>query len=315
MPTRRKPELNHKSVEYSEVSERFHQELLANQTVILKRVGFFKEYGDPRNPAYTGKLAAAELISEIAGLLLTALTIRLDAGYKAPTKVIATLNAIIKNPKLALSDSTEPEARGAVAAAYQRGDEPPGTYWFDICGEFGFEPDENQIRIAAKKAIALLEAEASRGRPVASDVQYLAPRLRAIFLRFNDKIARKSVRKPAPSHGGGDHYQHEGGAFAAFVEEAVEPLRKYYVSLPNNGEVLVPELSAEYITRLAVSASGGAPIYVHNVHRVARDKLLIRELQEGAQNLQNSRIRVLRSASFWRVMEAQRLAQGKREQS
>ena len=312
MPTRRKPQLNHKSMEYSEIFERFHRELLANENVILELVGFVKEYGDPSNP--TWREAVAELISEIAGLLATALMIRLDAGYKAPRKVIATLEAIIENPKLALSDRTEPEARGALAAAYQRSSEPPETYWFDIYGESGFEPDENQIRIAAKKAIALLRAEASRGRPVAYDVQYLAPRLRAIFLRFNDKIARKSVRKPVPSHGGGDYYQHEDGAFAAFVEEALEPLRKFYASLPNNGEVLVPELSAEYIARLAVSAKGKTPIHVYNVHRVAKTKLVMEELQEGAQNLQNSRLRLLRSASFWRVMEAQRLADGRREQ-
>jgi hypothetical protein len=313
MPTRRKPQLNHKSMEYSEIFERFHRELLANENVILELVGFVKEYGDPSIP--TWREAVAELISEIAGLLATALMIRLDAGYKAPRKVIATLEAIIENPKLALSDRTEPEARGALAAAYQRSSEPPETYWFDIYGESGFEPDENQIRIAAKKAIALLRAEASRGRPVAYDVQHLAPRLRAIFLRFNDKIARKSVRKPVPSHGGGDHHQREDGAFAAFVEEALEPLRNFYASLPNNGEVLVPELSSEYIARLTVSAKGRTPIPVYNVRRVDKAKLVMEELQEGAQNHQNSRLHLLRNASFWRVMEAQRLAEARREQS
>jgi hypothetical protein len=301
MPTRRKPQLNHKSVEYSEISERFHRELLANEKVILELVGFVKEFGDPINPTYTGKLAAAELISEIAGLLATAVMIRLNAGYKAPSKVIATLEAIIENPKLALCDRTEPEARGALAAAYQRGNEPPGTYWFDIYGESGFEPDENQIRIAAKKAIALLRAEASRGRPLAHDVQYLAPRLRAIFLRFNDKIARKSVRS---SRGDGDHHQHEDGAFAAFVEEALEPLRKFYASLPNNGEVLVPELSSEYIVRLVMRTKDRIPNQVYNVRRVDKARLVMEELQEGAQNLRNSRLRLLRSASLWRVMEA-----------
>ena len=313
MPTRRKPQLNHKSMEYSEIFERFHRELLANENVILELVGFVKEYGDPSIP--TWREAVAELISEIAGLLATALMIRLDAGYKAPRKVIATLEAIIENPKLALSDRTEPEARGALAAAYQRSSEPPETYWFDIYGESGFEPDENQICMAAKKAIALLRAEASRGRPVAYDVQHLAPRLRAIFLRFNDKIARKSVRKPVPSHGGGDHHQHEDGAFAAFVEEALEPLRNFYASLPNKGEVLVPELSSEYIVRLAMSAKGKTPIQVYNVRRVDKAKLVMEGLQEGAQNHQNSRLRLLRSASFWRVMEAQRLAEGRQEQS
>jgi hypothetical protein len=300
MPTRRKPQLNHESVEYSEIFGRFYRELLANEKVILLLVGFVKEYADPSDP--TWREAADQLISEIAGLLATSLMIRLDAGYKAPRKVIATLEAIIENPKLALCDRTEPEARGALAAAYQRSSEPPGTYWFDIDGESGFEPDENQIRIAAKKAIAILEAQASRGRPVAHDVQYLAPRLRAIFLRFNDKIARKSVQS---SRGDDDFFQYEDGAFLAFVKEVLEPLRKFYASLPNDGEVLVPELSSEYIVRLAISRT---PIQVYNVRRVDKAKLVMEELQEGSQNLQN--LRLLRSASFWPVMEAQRLAEG-----
>jgi hypothetical protein len=310
MPTRPKPQLNHNSVKYSEIFERFHKELLADQNVILERVGFSTEFADPSNPAW--REAAAELISEIAALLATALIIRLDAGYKAAWKVIATLEAIIKNPKLALSDRTEPEARGALAAAYQRSDEPPRTYWFDIYGESGFAPDDNQIRMAAKEAIASLRAQASRGRPVACDVHFLAFRLRAIFLQFNDKIARNSVLS---SHGDGDYFQSEQGAFFAFVEEVLKPLRKFYASLPTNGEVLVPELSSEYMARLAVSTKEGTPIQVYNFRRAEKGKLLITALQKGAQNSQNSGLRLLRSASFWRVMEAQRLTQGSREQS
>jgi hypothetical protein len=308
MPTRRKPQLNHKSTDYAEVSDWLHRELVGRERNILSLVGFFEEFGDPNDPTYTGKSAAAELISEITGLLATALTIRLDAGYKAPSKVIATLKAIIKNPKLALRDMTEPEARGALAAAYHRDNEPPGTYWFDIYGEGGFEPDEKRIRMAAEKAIEVLQTQAAPGRPVAYDIQYLLPRLRGIFLRFNDKIARKSVLS---SHGRGDFYQREDGAFFAFVEEVLAPIRQFLAALPNGGEVLVPELSAEYIARLAVdlstSSTGAAPIYLYSAHRVEKDRLSIGELpQEGSQNLQSSRLRLLRMASFWRVMDAQR---------
>lgn len=136
MPSRHKPQLNHKSVGYAATSDWLHRQLLAREGEILSLVGFFNEFGDTKDPTYTGKTAAAELISEITGLLATALTIRLDAGYKAPNKVIATLKAIIKSPKLALCDTTEPEARGTLAAAYQRDDEPPGTFWFDRRGRF-----------------------------------------------------------------------------------------------------------------------------------------------------------------------------------
>jgi hypothetical protein len=308
MSTRRKPQLNHRSVEYAKVSDWLYGELHAREGNILRLVGLFKEFGDPSDPAYSGKATGAELISEIAGLLATALTIRLDAGYKAPSKVIATLKAIIKNPKLALCDTTEPEARGALAAAYHRDNEPPGTYWFDIYCEGGFEPDEQRIRMAAEKAIEILQTQAAPGRPVAYDMQYLLPRLREIFLRFNGKIARKSVLS---SHGRGDFYQREDGAFFAFVEEVLAPIRQFLAALPNGGEVLVPELSAEYIARLAVdlstSSTGAAPIYLYSAHRVEKGRLSIGELpQEGSQNLQSSRLRLLRMASFWRVMDAQR---------
>ncbi len=302
MPTRRKPQLTHQSAEYARISQRFHDELLARERVILERAGFYKEFGDPDDASYTGRNAASELICELAGLLATALTIRLDAGYKAPSRVIATLKAIIKNPKLALSDATEPEARGALAAVYQRENEPPGTFWFDIFEpEFGRDPEELRIGTAAGKAIADLQGESARGRPVVHDIKYLASKLRQIFLRFNDAVRRTTVWS---SRGNGDLYRMEDGAFFAFVEEVLAPLRRFLAVLPNDGEVLVSELSAEYIARLAMtqgsskSSTGAVPIYLHNFHRVERYRLAIEELrEEGAQ--ENPRLRLLRKASFW----------------
>jgi hypothetical protein len=317
MPARRRPQLNHKSVGYAGTSDWLHRELLSRKSNILGLVGFFKEFGDPEDPAYTGKKAAAELISEITGLLATALTIRLEAGYKAPSKVIATLKAIIKNPGLALYDTTEPEARGILAAAYQRDIEPQGANWFDIYGDGGSEPDDDRIRKAAKKAIEILRAQAMPGRPVAYDIQYLVSRLRGIFLRFNDKVARKSLPS---SRGHGDFCQYEDGAFFAFVGEALAPIRQFLAALPNGGEVLVPKLSAEYIARLAVDSSkgstGAAPFNLYSPHRVEKDRLSIEGLpQEAAQNLQSSRLCLLRAPSFWRLMNAQCLRQESRGKS
>ena len=250
MPTRRKPELAHRSLNYAEVFQHFHEKLLARQKVVLDRSGFFNEFGTLGEASYTGEQPAAELIVELAALLATALTIRVDAGFKAPSKVIATLEAIIRDPELALSDWTEPEARGALAALYQRADEQPGKYWFDIYGDGGFEPDQGRIRAAAEAAIVGLRAQAKQGRLIAHDVRHLALRLRQIFLRFNDKITRKSV---ISSRRDGKLYQSEAGSFFAFVEEVLGPLRRFLAALPNGGELLVPELSAEYIARLATA--------------------------------------------------------------
>jgi hypothetical protein len=265
MGRRRKPQLNHKSVECAKVSDWLHRELVARKENILNLVGFHREFGDPKDPKYTGRTAESELISEITGLLATALTIRLDAGYKAPRKVVATLKAIIENPELALCDTTEPEARGALAAFYHREHEPPGTHWYDICGQGGSQPDDERIRTAAKKAIESLQPQASPGRPIAYDIQYLIPQLRGIFLRFNDKITRKSVQ----SYRRGYDCQREAGAFAAFVSEVLAPIRKFFAALPNDREVLVPELSSEYMARLAKSAIT-APIY--RAHRVEKSR-------------------------------------------
>jgi hypothetical protein len=109
--------------------------LCASQKLILKLVGFYEEFGDPDLPTYTGEKEALQLLSELTGLLVTAATIRLNAGYKAPSKMIATVKAIDSNPRLVSCDTNEPEARAAVAAAYQRANEPPGTFWFDIDGD------------------------------------------------------------------------------------------------------------------------------------------------------------------------------------
>jgi hypothetical protein len=279
MPTRRKALLTHRTLEHAKISKRFHKELCARQKPILEHVGFREEFGDPDLPTYTGEQAATELLSELAGLLVTAATIRLGAGYKAPSKVIATVKTIHANPRLASCDITEPEARGSVAAAYQRANEPPGTFWFDIEGDLtGVVPDEERVRAAAKRAIANLKAQAVRGRPIAQDAKYLAVRLREIFLRFNDSVTRKMVLS---SLGGGKYIQKEAGLFFTFVKEVLAPLNRYLASLASNGDT-TPALSAEYMTRLVVRAvsttgrSGGSPIFVHNFHRAIRGQAIIK---------------------------------------
>jgi len=98
MPTRRKPELEHHSVEYAKVADRFHKQLQARRAGILNLVGFYREFGDPLDARYTGHTESDELLSELAGLLTTAATIRLDAGFKAPCRLIATLEAIASLP-------------------------------------------------------------------------------------------------------------------------------------------------------------------------------------------------------------------------
>jgi hypothetical protein len=247
MPTRRKPQLTHQSVAHAELSKRIHQELCAKEVAVLERLGFYRKFGKPGDPSYTGKDEATEVLREITGVLVTAATIWVDAGYKAPSQLIATLNAVREMPTLILCDTLEPEARGALGAAYQRKDEPPGTFWFDIDG-YGVGPDDKRVRAAAERAIVKLQQEAAPGRRTALDVQYLTTRLREIFLRFNPTITRKSV---VSSHGHGKLFQQEDGPFFLFVEGVLVPLNRYFGSLPSSTGLSTRDISAAYITRLA----------------------------------------------------------------
>jgi hypothetical protein len=137
MPTRRKPQTTHGSVKFEKLFNRFHEELYADGRLILDRLGFYREFGAPGVGTYTGSGESIELLRELAGVLTRTATIYVDAGFKAPRQVIATLEAIVENPKLFFLETTEPEARGVVAVAYQRADESPGTFWTDleICDE------------------------------------------------------------------------------------------------------------------------------------------------------------------------------------
>ena len=50
MPTRRKPHVTHQSVKFDELFKRFHNELCADERVILDRLGFYREFGPPGVP-------------------------------------------------------------------------------------------------------------------------------------------------------------------------------------------------------------------------------------------------------------------------
>jgi hypothetical protein len=264
MPARRRPQLDHQSLKFGEIFGRFHEDLCDGKRVVLERVGFYNEFGYPGEETYTGSIEGIELIRELAGILTRAAVIRVDAGFKAARKVIATLEAIVDDPGLLFLETTEPEARGVVAAAYQRADEPPGTCWtdVDICDEEN-EVILDRIRMAANCGILTLQAQAKSGRSVEWDIQYLAGRLREIFLRFNDRITRKSVQS---SRGDGDYFQKEEGRFFLFLEAVLAPLNRFLAGLPAAEDVSVRALSAEYIAKRAVAVpqGGGSPNYVHN---------------------------------------------------
>ena len=110
MPTIHKPQLDHASFPWHEQSSRFHKELEAQRFQILKRSGFNKEF-PPDAPSNNAEKEGNETIRELAGILSLAAAIKVDAGYKAANKLIATLKAIEKDPSLVLTGGVR--ARGA----------------------------------------------------------------------------------------------------------------------------------------------------------------------------------------------------------
>jgi hypothetical protein len=229
MPKRFKPQLNHIGFDWFYQSNKFLQDLLAREVVLLRKLGFYREFGDLDDPTFTGHCEAVALMEAISGILSVAATIKMDAGYKAPYQIIATLLAVEKNPLVILTHTLEPEALGILARCYQRAEEPPGTFWFDIDRLANTPvPDLEQVRSAASKAIASLKVHASPGRPPDRMIEYLALNFQEIFLRFNDTITRHSVESSRDSK----PVQLEAGPFVAFLEEVLAPLNRFFDTLP-----------------------------------------------------------------------------------
>src|ERR1700732_3136867 len=153
MPTIQKPQLGHVSFSWHEQSDRFQRELDARRAEIFERSGFNKEFGNSGNAPNTNEEPeGAAFILELSGILSQAAAIKMDGGYKPTNKVIATLKSIKKDPSLIDKAGVEPEALAMVASNYQRAQEEPGTFWFDIDGPHNDVPDPQRVRNAASVA-------------------------------------------------------------------------------------------------------------------------------------------------------------------
>jgi hypothetical protein len=195
MPTIHKPQLDHASFPWHDQSNKFRQELEAQRLQILERSGFNAEFGDPADASSNNtEKQGTEFIRELSGILSLAAAIKMDAGYKPTNKLIATLKSIEANPTLILTGGVEPEALGRVARNYQRGEDEPGTFWFDV-DQPGDAPLQyaQGVSKAASIAIRGLEKAAQSGRPRDVMLNYLGNSLLACFLRFNETATRHSI--------------------------------------------------------------------------------------------------------------------------
>ena len=167
MPTIHRPQVDHVSFSWREEGDLFHSELDAQRLEILERSGFNREFGDPADaPTINTEREGAKYILELSGILSHAAAIKMDAGYKPVNKIIATLEAIKKDPSAILNGGIEPEALAMVALNYQRGEETPGTFWSDVDRSNDVPlPDPKRVSKADSVAIERLESEAHSSRP------------------------------------------------------------------------------------------------------------------------------------------------------
>jgi len=152
----------------------------------------------------------------------------MDGGYKPANKIIAALNAVEKDPSLIFKGGVEPEALSMVASNYQRGEEKPGAFWFDVDrpNDSAPRPDPQRVSSAAAAAMKSLQAAAHAGRPHDVMQDFLGGRLLSCYRRFNETAGRHSVAAD------GDRAQAQGGPFLEFVSSVIAPLNRYLIQLP-----------------------------------------------------------------------------------
>ena len=152
----------------------------------------------------------------------------MDAGFKAANKVIATVDAVREDPSVIVTRKVEPEALSVIASKYQRANEPPGTYWYDIYqDENAVEIDFQQVADAARQASLQLASGEEKGASPELVLEILAS-LREIFERYNACSGRHSVLTWVD----GKIKQEEAGPFLTFLKIVIAPLNEFLAGLP-----------------------------------------------------------------------------------
>jgi hypothetical protein len=226
MPTKYRPELNHKHFDWGDAFAEIELVLAAKRDEILSVIGFYEEYREQGNWSDYERTDAEKegdlILDEIAGILAQSAAIIVDAGFKPANRVLATVSAIARDTDLVIrrSNTIEPEALGKVAGRYQRDSEPPGRHWADVTGDSGVVPNSESVRAAAKAAARDLSDEAWPGGREDTGVSQLT-KLGGVFGRFQQAPITRSVATDTNS----DHNQGaEYGRYKSFLELVLPPL-------------------------------------------------------------------------------------------
>ena len=218
MPTKYKAQLDHAGFDWTKDVELIRQSLMARKDLIAAKAGFRGDHA-----------ALISFIEDICGILSWAAAVQMDGGFKAENKIISTLEAVEKDPSIINTGKVEPEALGMIACQYQRADETPGKFGFDVYQDEGaHELDLQQVRRAALRAILVLQTEVKKGRPKKLPLDILGEKLRDLFLRYNEVATRHSIASD------GEVAQMEAGPYFEFCETVIASLNEFFADLPQS---------------------------------------------------------------------------------
>jgi len=242
MPTKYKAQLDHVGFDWTKDADLILQSLMARKDLISAQAGFCGDHA-----------ALISFIEDICGTLCWAAAVLMDGGFKAANKIISTLEAVEKDPYIINTGNVEPEAQGMIASQYQRAEETPGKFGFDVYQDEGAHKlDLQQVRRAALRAILLLQTEVTKGRPKKIPLNILGEKLCDLFLRYNEVATRHSIASD------GEVAQMEAGPYFEFCETVIAALNEFFASLPQSYDA--KPISAAQVVRRRRRIAPGPPL-------------------------------------------------------
>jgi len=231
MPTIPKAQLTEPESPWGAAYDQIYAELCRDRGPILTALGFYAEH-DLQPPEENSTAIPTKDEEEELRQIASALTVAVAASAEMPIgELIESLKKVSKNPSLFFPRTLPQPVEWAVAADYQRGDEPPGTHWRDVWGDQVArfpgeveEPTESNIAKAADAASARLQETRKAGRPYKQADQILAVRLGTIFRRSGQPIRRRNepvMREKDVV------YVEGGGPIHRFLELVLKPLQAH----------------------------------------------------------------------------------------
>jgi hypothetical protein len=252
MPTLAKAQLTEPESPWGTTYDQIYVELCRDRGPILTALGFYAEHDLPLPEENSNAIPTKDEEEELRQIA-SALTVAAAASAEMPIGVlIETLKKVSKNPSLFFPPKLPQPVEWAIAADYQRGEEPPGTHWRDVWGDQVArspgeveEPTESNIAKAAHAAIARIQETRKAGRPYNQADQILAVRLGAIFRRSGRPIRRR--REPVMRRGKLVHV--ENGPVYDFLELVLKPLRAHLrekLLAPVTTETIVRRITEDF---------------------------------------------------------------------